>query len=163
FSKFPGKYFAGDGARCDADGYYWFLGRMDDVLKVSGHRLGTAELESAFVKNPDVAETAVVGFPHPIKGEGIYAFITLKEGVQPSRGLRRELIQHIASEVGPIAKPDHIQFTPALPKTRSGKILRRVLRQIASGEVGDLGDTTTLADPNVVQQLLEGARTEREE
>ncbi len=163
FSKFPGHYFAGDGARCDADGYYWFLGRMDDVLKVSGHRLGTAELESAFVKNPDVAETAVVGFPHPIKGEGIYAFITLKEGVQPSRGLRRELIQHIASEVGPIAKPDHIQFTPALPKTRSGKILRRVLRQIASGEVGDLGDTTTLADPNVVQQLLEGARTEREE
>jgi len=163
FSKFPGKYFAGDGARCDADGYYWFLGRMDDVLKVSGHRLGTAELESAFVKNPDVAETAVVGFPHPIKGEGIYAFITLKEGVQPSRGLRRELIQHIASEVGPIAKPDHIQFTPALPKTRSGKILRRVLRKIASGEVDDLGDTTTLADPNVVQQLLEGARAEVDE
>lgn len=163
FSKFPGKYFAGDGARCDPDGYYWFLGRMDDVLKVSGHRLGTAELESAFVKNPDVAETAVVGFPHPIKGEGIYAFITLKEGVQPSRGLRRELIQHIANEVGAIAKPDHIQFAPALPKTRSGKIMRRVLRKIASGEVDQLGDVSTLADPSVVQQLLEGARTEIEE
>ncbi|MFO1462402.1 MAG: acetate--CoA ligase [bacterium] len=163
FSKFPGKYFAGDGARCDPDGYYWFLGRMDDVLKVSGHRLGTAELESAFVKNPAVAETAVVGFPHDLKGEGIYAFITLKEGVHPSRSLRRELIQHIASEVGPIAKPDHIQFAPALPKTRSGKIMRRVLRKIAAGDTENLGDTSTLADPGVVKELLEGAMAQRDE
>jgi acetyl-CoA synthetase len=163
FTKFPGKYFAGDGARCDPDGYYWFLGRMDDVLKVSGHRLGTAELESAFVKNSHVAETAVVGFPHDIKGEGIYAFITLKEGVQPSRSLRRELIQHIASEVGPIAKPDNIQFAMALPKTRSGKIMRRILRKIAEGDVANLGDTSTLADPSVVDDLLEGAMAQRDE
>ncbi|MCE9624424.1 MAG: AMP-binding protein, partial [Deltaproteobacteria bacterium] len=160
FSKFPGKYYAGDGARCDSDGYYWFLGRLDDVLKVSGHRLGTAELESAFVKHLSVAETAVVGFPHDIKGEGIYAFITLKEGIEPSRGLRRELIQHIANEVGPIAKPDHIQFAPALPKTRSGKIMRRLLRKIAAGDTGNLGDISTLADPSVVQQLLEGSRAD---
>jgi acetyl-CoA synthetase len=163
FSKFPGKYFAGDGVRFDEDGYAWFLGRMDDVLKVSGHRLGTAELESAFVKNPAVAEAAVVGYPHPVKGEGIYAFLTLKEGSEPGRNLRRELIQQIASEVGPIAKPDHIQFTPALPKTRSGKIMRRILRKIACGDTEQLGDTSTLADPAVVDELLQGAMAEKEE
>ena len=163
FSKFAGKYFAGDGVRFDGEGYAWFLGRMDDVLKISGHRLGTAELESAFVKNPAVAEAAVVGYPHPVKGEGIYAFLTLKEGSEPGRNLRRELIQQIASEVGAIAKPDHIQFTPALPKTRSGKIMRRILRKIAAGDTEQLGDTTTLADPGVVDELLKGAMAEREE
>jgi acetyl-CoA synthetase len=163
FKKFPGLYLAGDGARRDHDGCIWFLGRIDDVLKISGHRLGTAELESAFVKHPGVAETAVVGFPHPIKGEGIYAFITLTKGVQPDRNLRRELIQHIASEIGPIAKPDHILFTPALPKTRSGKIMRRILRKIAAGEIENLGDTTTLADPGAVQQLVESSKAEKDE
>ncbi len=163
FSKFPGIYFSGDGARKDEDGYIWFLGRVDDVLKVSGHRIGTAELESAFVEHHSVAEAAVVGFPHEVKGEGIYAFVTLKEGIEPDRNLRRELIQQIANTIGPIAKPDHIQFTPALPKTRSGKIMRRVLRKIASGDSEDLGDVSTLADANVVQELLEGSRALREE
>lgn len=160
FSKFPGVYFSGDGARRDADGYFWFMGRLDDVLNVSGHRLGTAELESALVKHPKVVEAAVVGFPHPVKGQGIYAYLTLKEGETGDRSLRRELIQHIAQEIGPIAKPDHIQFTPVLPKTRSGKIMRRILRKIAAGDVQDLGDTSTLADPQVVDQLLAGASSE---
>jgi acetyl-CoA synthetase len=163
FSRFPGFYYSGDGARRDDDGYIWFTGRLDDVLKVSGHRLGTAELESALVKHPQVVEAAVVGYPHPIKGEGIYAFLTLKDSGDGDRNLRRELIQHIAKEIGPIAKPDHIQFTSVLPKTRSGKIMRRILRKIAAGDVADLGDTSTLADPGVVQQLLEGAKTERME
>lgn len=163
FSKFPGIYFSGDGARKDQDGYIWFLGRVDDVLKVSGHRLGTAELESAFVKHPQVVEAAVVGFPHPIKGEGVYAFLTLKEGSLPSRQLRREMVQYIASEIGPIAKPDHILFTNALPKTRSGKIMRRILRKIAAGEVENLGDTTTLADPGAVSQLVQDSMAEKED
>jgi acetyl-CoA synthetase len=162
FSRFPGKYFSGDGARRDKDGYFWFMGRLDDILKVSGHRLGTAELESAFVKHPKVVEAAVVGYPHAVKGEGIYAFVTLKDGVAGDRMLRRELIQHIAREIGPIAKPDHIQFTPDLPKTRSGKIMRRILRKIAQGDVSNLGDTSTLADPEVVSRLLEGAVTAEE-
>jgi acetyl-CoA synthetase len=163
FSKFPGIYYSGDGARQDEDGYIWFFGRLDDVLKVSGHRLGTAELESAFVKHPQVVEAAVVGYPHSIKGEGIYAFLTLKDSAPGDRNLRRELIQHIAREIGPIAKPDHIQFSQVLPKTRSGKIMRRILRKIASGDVEDLGDTTALADPGAIKQLLEGARSERTE
>lgn len=163
FSRFPGKYFSGDGAKRDEDGFYWFLGRLDDVLNVSGHRLGTAELESAFVKHPKVVEAAVVGYPHPIKGQGIYAFLTLKDKVEGDRGLRREMVQHIAGEIGPIAKPDHIQFTSVLPKTRSGKIMRRILRKIAAGEGEDLGDTSTLADPAVVQNLLEGAAAEQAE
>lgn len=159
FSKFSGKYFSGDGAKCDEDGYYWFMGRLDDVLNVSGHRLGTAELESALVKHKEVIEAAVVGFPHDIKGQGIYAFVTLAEGKSGDRNLRRTLIQHLAEEVGPIAKPDHIQFTNNLPKTRSGKIMRRILRKIAAGE-SDFGDTTTLADPSVVESLLSGAKAE---
>jgi len=163
FSKFPGKYFSGDGARQDEDGYFWFMGRLDDVLNVSGHRLGTAELESALVKHPKVVEAAVVGYPHSVKGQGIYAFLTLKEGLSADRGLRRELVQHLAAEIGPIAKPDHIQFTQVLPKTRSGKIMRRILRKIAAGDVKDLGDTSTLADPAVVDRLLEGARDETSE
>jgi len=162
FQKFPHLYLAGDGAHRDKDGYFWFLGRIDDVLKVSGHRLGTSELESAFVKHPQVVEAAVVGFPHPVKGQGIYAFLTLKGETQPSRQLRRELVQFIATEVGPIAKPDHILFTEALPKTRSGKIMRRILRKIAAGEVENLGDTTTLADPGVVQGLVEKSKEDEE-
>jgi len=159
FSKFKGKYFSGDGAHCDEDGYYWFMGRLDDVLNVSGHRLGTAELESALVKHDKVIEAAVVGFPHEVKGQGIYAFVTLGEGETGDRNLRRALIQHLAEEVGPIAKPDHIQFTNHLPKTRSGKIMRRILRKIAAGE-SDFGDTSTLADPSVVEVLLAGAKAE---
>jgi acetyl-CoA synthetase len=163
FSKFPAVYFAGDGARVDEDGYIWFLGRVDDVLKVSGHRIGTAELESAFVQHPSVTEAAVVGFPHEIKGEGIYAFLTLKEGLKPDRNLRRELIQEITHSIGPIAKPDHIQFTPALPKTRSGKIMRRILRKIAAGDTDQIGDVSTLADSDIVKELLIGSRAIREE
>jgi len=152
FSKFPGTYFTGDGARKDEDGYYWIVGRLDDVLKVSGHRIGTAEVESALVSHPDVAEAAVVGFPHEIKGEGIWAFVTLKEGA--SEVGAAVLQQHVSKELGPIAKPDHIQFTTALPKTRSGKIMRRILRKIAEGKPEEVGDTSTLADPSVVQQLI---------
>ncbi len=163
FSKFPGHYYSGDGAHRDEENYLWFLGRLDDVLNVSGHRLGTAELESAFVKHPKVVEAAVVGFPHKIKGQGIYAFLTLKSGIMPHRSLRRELIQHIAEEIGPIAKPDHIQFAPALPKTRSGKIMRRILRKVASGDVQSLGDISTLADPSVVETLLADAKAEQVE
>lgn len=161
FERFPGKYFSGDGAHRDEQGYYWFMGRLDDVLNVSGHRLGTAELESALVKHPQVVEAAVVGFPHPVKGEGIYAFITLNAQAKADRNLRRELIQHLAEEIGPIAKPDHIQFTSVLPKTRSGKIMRRILRKIAAGQGDQLGDTSTLADPAAVEQLLAGAKEER--
>ncbi len=163
FSKFPGLYFAGDGAHLDEDGYVWFLGRVDDVVNVSGHRLGTSELESAFVKHPSVVEAAVVGYPHPLKGQGLYAFLTLKDGIQPDRNLRRELIQHIANEIGAIAKPDHILFSDVLPKTRSGKIMRRILRKIAAGEVKNLGDTSTLADPAVVDKLVQSAVTEEQD
>ncbi len=155
FSQFEGMYFTGDGARRDEDGYYWITGRVDDVINVSGHRLGTAEVESALVAHPAVAEAAVVGFPHEIKGQGIYCYVILVEGQQPSEELRRELVQQVRKEIGPIATPDVIQFAPGLPKTRSGKIMRRILRKIAADEYEDLGDTTTLADPAVVDQLIE--------
>ena len=154
FSTYPGYYFTGDGARRDADGYYWITGRVDDVINVSGHRMGTAEVESALVAHAHVAEAAVVGFPHDIKGQGIYAYVTLKVGVEPSEALRRELIAWVRQEIGPIAAPDVIQWAPALPKTRSGKIMRRILRKIAANEVDALGDTSTLADPAVVEDLV---------
>ncbi len=156
FVQYPGLYFTGDGARRDEDGYYWLMGRVDDVLNVSGHRLGTAEVESALVAHPKVAESAVVGFPHDIKGQGIYAFVTLKQGIEPTDDLRKELIQHVRKEIGPIASPDKLHFTDALPKTRSGKIMRRILRKIAEGAISELGDTTTLADPSVVEKLVTG-------
>ena len=156
FSRVPGKYFTGDGARIDEDGDYWLMGRIDDVINVSGHRLGTAEVESALVSHEAVAEAAVVGYPHDIKGEGIYVYVTLKEGYQPSEELKKILVGHVRSVIGPIATPDKMQFAPGLPKTRSGKIMRRILRKIAHGEVEELGDTSTLADPTVVQELLEG-------
>jgi acetyl-CoA synthetase len=155
FSTFPGYYFTGDGARRDADGYYWITGRMDDVLNVSGHRMGTAEVESALVLHDAVAEAAVVGFPHDIKGQGIYAYVTLVKGVEPSEELRKELIDLVREEIGPIAKPDVIQWAPGLPKTRSGKIMRRILRKIAANEQDTIGDTSTLADPSVVDELVE--------
>ena len=155
FKTFHGKYFTGDGARRDADGYYWITGRVDDVINVSGHRMGTAEVESALVLHDAVAEAAVVGYPHDIKGQGIYAYVTLMQGVQPSEALRKELVQHVRKEIGPIASPDVIQWAPSLPKTRSGKIMRRILRKIAANEVEGLGDTSTLADPSVVDDLLE--------
>ena len=154
FSRFPGKYFTGDGARIDEDGDFWLMGRIDDVLNVSGHRIGTAELESALVSHEKVAEAAVVGYPHEIKGEGIYAFVVLQEGVPSDEALEESLKNHVRKLIGPIAKPDRIQFTPGLPKTRSGKIMRRILRKIASGETGDLGDISTLADPSVVEELV---------
>jgi len=155
FSAFPGYYFTGDGARRDADGYYWITGRMDDVLNVSGHRMGTAEVESALVLHDAVAEAAVVGFPHDIKGQGIYAYVTLVKGVEPTDALRKELIDLVREEIGPIAKPDVIQWAPGLPKTRSGKIMRRILRKIAANEQDTIGDTSTLADPAVVNELVE--------
>jgi acetyl-CoA synthetase len=154
FTMFPGKYFTGDGASRDEDGYYWITGRVDDVINVSGHRLGTAEVESALVAHSSVAESAVVGFPHEIKGQGIYAFVTLKEGVQKSEELRKELVQWVRKQIGPIATPDKLQWADGLPKTRSGKIMRRILRKIAAGELGSLGDTTTLADPTIVDKLI---------
>ena len=154
FKMFPGKYFTGDGARRDADGYYWITGRIDDVINVSGHRLGTAEVESALVLHPDVAEAAVVGYPHDIKGQGIYAYVTLMAGIRPSEDLRKDLIQHVRKVIGPIATPDIIQWAPGLPKTRSGKIMRRILRKIAANELENLGDTSTLADPAVVGDLV---------
>jgi acetyl-CoA synthetase len=156
FQMFPGLYFTGDGAKKDEDGYFWLMGRVDDVLNVSGHRMGTAEIESALVSHPKVAESAVVGFPHDIKGQGIYAYVTLKAGVEKSDELLKELLKHVRSEIGPIATPDKIHFADALPKTRSGKIMRRILRKIAEGESdqAQLGDTTTLADPSVVDYLL---------
>ncbi|HHO68422.1 MAG TPA: acetate--CoA ligase [Gammaproteobacteria bacterium] len=153
FSTYPGMYFTGDGARRDKDGYYWITGRVDDVLNVSGHRLGTAELESALVLHDAVAEAAVVGYPHDIKGQGIYAYVTLVKGVEPSEALRKELVDLVRREIGPIATIDVIQWAPALPKTRSGKIMRRILRKIAANEVDQLGDTSTLADPSVVEHL----------
>ncbi len=155
FSTFPGMYFTGDGARRDEDGYYWITGRVDDVLIVSGHNLGTAELESALVLHPDVAEAAIVGYPHDIKGQGIYAYVTLFNGVEPDDALRKELVAHVRKEIGPIATPDIIQWAPGLPKTRSGKIMRRILRKIAANEMDSLGDTSTLADPAVVDNLIQ--------
>src|SRR5690606_7500070 len=146
-STYPGYYFSGDGARRDEDGYYWITGRVDDVLNVSGHRLGTAEIESALVLHEKVAEAAVVGYPHDIKGQGVYAFVTLMDGVEPDDELRRALIALCAEEIGHIAKPDIIQWAPGLPKTRSGKIMRRILRKVACNELDTLGDTSTLADP----------------
>ncbi len=155
FSTYKGKYFTGDGCRRDEDGYYWITGRVDDVLNVSGHRLGTAEIESALVAHPKVAEAAVVGYPHDIKGQGIYAYVTLVAGEEPTEPLRQELVQWVRHEIGPIASPDLIQWAPGLPKTRSGKIMRRILRKIAENEHGALGDTSTLADPGVVDDLVE--------
>ncbi|UCE88861.1 MAG: acetate--CoA ligase [Pseudomonadota bacterium] len=154
FKTYPGSYFTGDGARRDADGYYWITGRVDDVLNVSGHRMGTAEVESALVLHASVAEAAVVGYPHDIKGQGIYAYVTLVKGVEPSDALRKELVALVRSEIGPIASPDIIQWAPGLPKTRSGKIMRRILRKIAANETDALGDTSTLADPGVVDDLV---------
>jgi acetyl-CoA synthetase len=154
FTTFPGKYFTGDGCRRDADGYYWITGRIDDVINVSGHRMGTAEVESALVAHDEVAEAAVVGMPHEIKGQGIYAYVTINADVDPTEELRSELVAWVRKEIGPIATPDVIQFAPALPKTRSGKIMRRILRKIAEGDISSLGDTSTLADPAVVDQLI---------
>ncbi|MFN4297269.1 MAG: acetate--CoA ligase [Brevundimonas sp.] len=154
FTTFPGKYFTGDGARRDADGYYWITGRIDDVLNVSGHRLGTAEIESALVSHPAVSEAAVVGYPHDIKGQGVWAYVTLKADQEPSEALHKALVAHVRAEIGPIASPDVIQWAPGLPKTRSGKIMRRILRKIAENETGALGDTSTLADPAVVDDLV---------
>ena len=155
FSTYPGKYFTGDGCRRDADGYYWITGRVDDVINVSGHRMGTAEVESALVLHDDVAEAAVVGFPHDIKGQGIYAYVTLNTGVAPTDDLRSALVTQVRREIGPIAAPDVIQWAPGLPKTRSGKIMRRILRKIAENDLGALGDTSTLADPSVVDDLVQ--------
>ncbi|MFD1626505.1 acetate--CoA ligase [Azospirillum griseum] len=155
FSTFAGKYFTGDGCRRDADGYYWITGRVDDVINVSGHRMGTAEVESALVAHPKVAEAAVVGYPHDLKGQGIYAYVTLNAGEEPSEELRKELVNWVRKEIGPIASPDLIQWAPGLPKTRSGKIMRRILRKIAANEHDSLGDTSTLADPGVVTDLID--------
>jgi acetyl-CoA synthetase len=155
FSMYPGYFISGDGCRRDSDGYYWITGRVDDVLNVSGHRMGTAEVESALVLHESVAEAAVVGYPHDIKGQGIYAYVTLMSGVQASDALRDELVRHVRTEIGPIATPDVIQWAPGLPKTRSGKIMRRILRKIAENDFDNLGDTSTLADPSVVEDLIE--------
>ena len=155
FKMFPGKYFSGDGARRDKDGYYWITGRIDDVINVSGHRMGTAEVESALVLHDAVAEAAVVGYPHEIKGQGIYAYVTLMNDAEPTPELQTELVRHVRKEIGPIASPDVIQWAPGLPKTRSGKIMRRILRKVAADEVDALGDTSTLADPSVVDNLIE--------
>ena len=161
FQTFPGKYFTGDGARRDADGYYWITGRVDDVINVSGHRMGTAEVESALVLHPKVAEAAVVGMPHDIKGQGIYAYVTLNVGEAGDPALASELVKWVRAEIGPIAAPDAIQFAPALPKTRSGKIMRRILRKIAEGDISTLGDTSTLADPSVVDDLIANRKSAR--
>jgi len=155
FSQFPGKYFSGDGCRRDADGYYWITGRVDDVINVSGHRMGTAEVESALVAHPGVAEAAVVGYPHKIKGQGIYAYVTLTVGTEATEALQKELLQSVRKEIGPIATPDLMQWAPSLPKTRSGKIMRRILRKIAANEHDQLGDTSTLAEPAVVDDLVD--------
>jgi acetyl-CoA synthetase len=155
FAQFPGRYFTGDGCRRDEDGYYWITGRVDDVLNISGHRMGTAEVESALVSHAAVAEAAVVGYPHEIKGQGIYVYVTLMEGIEPNDELRTELRNWVRKEIGPIASPDLLQWAPALPKTRSGKIMRRILRKIAENDYGNLGDTSTLADPSVVENLIE--------
>src|SRR5436305_8945878 len=158
FATYKGKYFTGDGCRRDEDGYYWITGRVDDVLNISGHRLGTAEIESALVSHPLVAEAAVVGYPHDIKGTGIYVYVSLMEGEEGTEALEKELRQHVRTEISPIASPDLIHFTPALPKTRSGKIMRRILRKIAENDYGALGDTSTLADPSLVDDLIDGRR-----
>ena len=154
FSTYPGTYFTGDGCRRDEDGYYWITGRVDDVINVSGHRMGTAEVESALVLHRHVAEAAVVGMTHDVKGQAIYAFVTLNAGIDHSHDLRDELLRWVRAEIGPIATPDKLQFAPALPKTRSGKIMRRILRKIAEGDTSSLGDTSTLADPSVVDHLV---------
>jgi acetyl-CoA synthetase len=161
FSTYPNKYFTGDGCRRDADGFYWITGRVDDVINVSGHRMGTAEVESALVAHPKVSEAAVVGYPHDIKGQGIYAYVTLMSGEEPTEVLRKELVAWVRKEIGPIASPDLIQFAPGLPKTRSGKIMRRILRKIAEDEFGSLGDTSTLADPTVVTDLIDNRQNKR--
>jgi acetyl-CoA synthetase len=155
FSTYKGLYFTGDGARCDADGYYWITGRVDDVINVSGHRMGTAEVESALDNDDRVAESAVVGFPHEVKGQGIYAYVTLKRGIEPTDAVRKDLFALVRKQIGPIAVPDVIQWAPGLPKTRSGKIMRRILRKIAANEIETLGDTSTLADPAVVDDLVQ--------
>jgi acetyl-CoA synthetase len=155
FTAYPGKYFTGDGCRRDADGFFWITGRVDDVINVAGHRMGTAEVESALVAHPKVSEAAVVGYPHDIKGQGIYVYVTLMSGAEPSEELRKELTSWVRKEIGPFASPDLIQFSPGLPKTRSGKIMRRILRKIAENEYGSLGDTSTLADPAVVKELID--------
>ena len=155
FSAYKGKYFTGDGCRRDQDGYYWITGRVDDVINVAGHRMGTAEVESALVAHPKVSEAAVVGYPHDLKGQGIYCYVTLMAGQDWSEELRKELRDWVRREIGPIASPDLIQFAPGLPKTRSGKIMRRILRKIAEDDFGNLGDTSTLADPSVVTDLIE--------
>jgi acetyl-CoA synthetase len=156
FAMYPGYYFTGDGARRDKDGYYWITGRVDDVLNVSGHRIGTAEVEGAIGKAEGVAEAAVVGYPHEIKGQGIYAYITLMTGSEPSENIKQLILSSVTREIGPHAKPDKIQFTAALPKTRSGKIMRRILRKISENDIENLGDTSTLADPEVVDSLVSG-------
>ena len=161
FSAYPGMYFSGDGCRRDADGYYWITGRVDDVINVSGHRMGTAEVESALVSHPKVAEAAVVGYPHDLKGQGIYCYITLIMGENGDDGLKKDLVAHVRREIGPIASPDLIQFSPGLPKTRSGKIMRRILRKIAEDDFGNLGDTSTLADPAVVDELITNRQNKR--
>jgi acetyl-CoA synthetase len=161
FSTYKGKYFTGDGCRRDEDGYYWITGRVDDVINVSGHRLGTAEVESALVAHAKVSEAAVVGYPHDIKGQGIYAYVTLMTGEQPNEDLRKELVGWVRKEIGPFASPDLIQFAPSLPKTRSGKIMRRILRKIAEDEPSNLGDVSTLADPAVVDDLVSNRQNRR--
>jgi acetyl-CoA synthetase len=161
FSAYKGMYFTGDGCRRDEDGYYWITGRVDDVINVSGHRMGTAEVESALVAHPKVAEAAVVGYPHDLKGQGIYCYVTLNAGEEPTEALRKELVAHVRKEIGPIASPDLIQFAPGLPKTRSGKIMRRILRKIAEDEFSNLGDTSTLADPAVVDDLVSNRQNKR--
>ncbi len=161
FSTYPGMYFTGDGCRRDADGYYWITGRVDDVINVSGHRMGTAEVESALVSHPKVAEAAVVGYPHDLKGQGIYCYVTLNAGEEGDDGLRKELVTHVRKEIGPIASPDLIQFSPGLPKTRSGKIMRRILRKIAEDDFSNLGDVSTLADPAVVDDLIGNRQNRR--
>jgi acetyl-CoA synthetase len=155
FSTYKGKYFTGDGCRRDKDGYYWITGRVDDVINVSGHRMGTAEVESALVAHPKVSEAAVVGYPHDVKGQGIYCYVTLMSGEQADEELKKELRDWVRKEIGPIASPDKVQFAPGLPKTRSGKIMRRILRKIAEDDFGNLGDTSTLADPSVVTNLVD--------
>ena len=161
FSTYKGKYFTGDGCRRDNDGYYWITGRVDDVINVSGHRMGTAEVESALVSHDKVSEAAVVGYPHDVKGQGIYCYVTLMTGEAGSEDLRKELIAHVRKEIGAIATPDKIQFAPGLPKTRSGKIMRRILRKIAEDDFGSLGDTSTLADPAVVDDLVVNRQNKR--
>jgi acetyl-CoA synthetase len=161
FSTYKGKYFTGDGCRRDEDGYYWITGRVDDVINVSGHRMGTAEVESALVSHDSVSEAAVVGYPHDLKGQGIYCYITLMQGQEGDDDLRKALVNHVRHEIGPIASPDKIQFSPGLPKTRSGKIMRRILRKIAEDDFGALGDTSTLADPSVVDELIENRQNKK--